>query len=409
MPTSKAGALRLWYDRKGWELKFNAASGRVEVWKGGKILHADYTSIEKVDRSLARGELFYQPANNPKPINFSVADWRDYVLKVALDKEYNPVEDYFKALPTASKQPEVSIFERFFDIDYARFANAGIKQEDALAYVREVSHLLFVNLYRRATQAGCKYDQVTALYSEFGGIGKSDFVINLSPFPELVWEGCTGAILSGDEVQLARKSRGKWVIQVNEVNLTSTNKEAYKSNITLQTYHYDEKFEGHRTYPRSDVMVCTTNVDRFLTKDESGYRRFLIVPVRFKEEMSSEDAAAKMKEVRAKYFAAAIERFKEDGVYKPVGDLETIQSRLAASFAYDTTIEIDIMIDEVRDWIMHNQDGEKFSIAEVCKNRGLNPRVMERHMPVIMKTLKIKRVRTSERNLYVVKTDELPH
>jgi predicted P-loop ATPase len=128
----------------------------------------------------------------------------------------------------------------------------------------------------RIMEPGAKADMVPVLVGK-GGVGKSTLVAALAPE-----EGAFAEIsFDDDEVKLARRIRGKLVVELGELKgLRRKEKDSLKAWITKQFEEWEPKYQEFETrYGRRCLFVGTTNTHDFLEDDGAGNRRWLPVDV----------------------------------------------------------------------------------------------------------------------------------
>lgn len=138
-------------------------------------------------------------------------------------------------------------------------------------YIRAVGAYLFTALAGRVIDAGVQADMVVAVVGAQGA-KKSTTVASIAPTPSTFME----LDLSEKDADLARKMRGKLVIELGElVGMGRKAKEELKAFITRKHELWIPKFkEFEQSYPRRNVFIATTNTAQFLS-DETGNRRWL--------------------------------------------------------------------------------------------------------------------------------------
>lgn len=143
------------------------------------------------------------------------------------------------------------------------------------AYVSEVERILFCEGIARVYSPGCKADYMPILCGA-GGIGKSSFARGLAMRDEYFSDS---VINLGDVKLTGEQNRGKWIIEIPELNgMSERSIESVKAGVTRQV----DEFRGaycRRTeaFPRRVVFVGTTNEADFIRERTSGARRFLPV------------------------------------------------------------------------------------------------------------------------------------
>lgn len=142
-------------------------------------------------------------------------------------------------------------------------------------YIREASRLLFAGGIHRLFNAGVKFDETLVLTGAQGS-GKSTLVRWLAMKDEYFAE-----LLTVDGKQGAETLEGKWIIELSELLAMRTARatEAVKSFLSRLTDTYRPAY-GHRVadFPRSCIIIGTSNNDRFIN-DPTGGRRFYPVPM----------------------------------------------------------------------------------------------------------------------------------
>lgn len=138
-------------------------------------------------------------------------------------------------------------------------------------YARSVSLYTWTALAGRVLSPGVKADMVPILIGEQGA-GKSTGVAAMVPAPEHFME----LRLDDDEIEIARRMRGKLVAEIGELRGLHTREiEHIKAFVTRTHEEWIPKYREFATkFPRRLVFVGTTNSDEFLD-DPTGNRRFL--------------------------------------------------------------------------------------------------------------------------------------
>lgn len=185
----------------------------------------------------------------------------DALVTVAQQRRYHPVRDHLGHMTWDG--------EERLDRWLTNYLDAPDKP-----YTRLVGRMWLIQAVARIYEPGCQADHALVLEGE-QGVGKST----------------AGRILGGewygdnlpsveDQVRAQQYLRGKWIIEVAELQAFSRAQTAQiKSFITTRTEQYIPKY-GRREVqePRQCVFLCTTN-ERAYLRDETGGRRFWPVPV----------------------------------------------------------------------------------------------------------------------------------
>lgn len=145
-------------------------------------------------------------------------------------------------------------------------------QTEDTPYTRAVGLYLFTALASRALDPGAKVDMIPVMLSA-EGYGKTSAVQSLALLPEHFAE----ADLAMADDNLARKLRGKAVVEFAELKgLRARGAEATKAWITRQVEEWIPKFKEMPTRaPRRFVVIGTGNELRFMSRDVTGFRRWL--------------------------------------------------------------------------------------------------------------------------------------
>lgn len=172
-----------------------------------------------------------------------------------------------------------------------------------------VTRLLMDGLLARAYEPGCKFDYMVVLHGQ-QGLGKSTFLRDLAPWPELFLDGLP-TVRGEDAVQALR---GKWIVEVAELLALkkASDAEAVKEFVTKRADSIRPKYaRDTEDRDRMCVMVGTTNRSEFLN-DPTGNRRFVVVECGAVEpRLSVFDPGTHEYMVQA--WAEAVQRYKASG------------------------------------------------------------------------------------------------
>lgn len=151
-----------------------------------------------------------------------------------------------------------------------RFLPLYMSTEDT-PYTRAVGLYLFTAMAGRICQPGIKADMVPVAVGA-QGTRKSTAVAALVPSEDFF----TTIDLGGQDDDLARKMRGKLVVELDELKgLASRDAEHIKSFTTRRYEEWTPKYkEQTLRYPRRSICFGTSNQDDFLN-DATGNRRWL--------------------------------------------------------------------------------------------------------------------------------------
>lgn len=190
---------------------------------------------------------------------FSARNYQVAVTKVADDRSYHPILEYFESLPVWDKTPRL---DTLF-IDY--FGSPDTP------YVRAVSRKTFCAAVRRVRKPGCKFDTMPVLNGP-QGIGKSTLIAKLGR------EWFSDSLNLGDtkDKTAAEKLQGYWILEIGELaGLRKAEVETLRSFLSRQNDIYRASF-GKRTtpHPRQCIFFGTTNAESGYLRDTTGNRRF---------------------------------------------------------------------------------------------------------------------------------------
>lgn len=359
----------------------NTHTDMTELWEYNpetkspvKKISNNWRSVEARWRGDALDKIFYQNKKGEDvSVKTSAAFWQDATCAIGGWYSYDPVDIAWADIRKATPATEGSLLRIAFKIDWRIFDEVLIKQERAVAYIDALSKLILANLYRRSTNAGCEVHIVPILYSLQQGIIKSHFCKLISPVPELVTQALSGKLLGMDDTaKLGRKIYGMLVAELGELHLRNADLDIVKANITANNLRFDFKFKDDDNYPRTDMMIGTTNRDKFLLKDESGYRRFPIAPL-----LGQEDIAKAIKDTQAQrdsYLMQAANAV-EDGLISETGEFKDeefidYQHRIAQRFAWQNLEKAEEISEELHDWITENHmHGKSFAQRAFVKEK----------------------------------------
>jgi hypothetical protein len=234
------------------EIRFNTFSHSIEM--DGKVIK----NIELFYLTLA--ELGYKV---PKEMAI------DCLLKVAHENEYDPVKLYLDHCYNEIK-PEKYIIDRLATF-YLRPQDVSLNKPTIYDTMLK---LTLINAVRRVYIPGCKHDTATVLQGS-QGIKKSTFWQTLfGPF----FSDALGDISSKDDLLVLHRS---WGMEWSEIDGVTSRKhagvvKAFLSRSTdLLRVPYGKAVEE---WPRRGIIVGSTNKESGLLIDDTGNRRFHIIP-----------------------------------------------------------------------------------------------------------------------------------
>lgn len=209
------------------------------------------------------------------------------------------------------------------------------------AYARAVGLYTWTALAARLLVPGCKVDMIPTWIGAQGA-RKTSGVMAMVPSPEHYAEISFGE----SETELARKQRGKLVLEIAELSgYSKKEREAQKAWITRQHEEWTPKFFERMTrYPRRSICIATTNVDEFL-QDPTGNRRWLPI-------MVGKVDVDRIIECREQLWAEGIAKFQECGVMWDAAEQE------AAKILNNHEVE-NPYIDIIRNWLNTPQEASR--------------------------------------------------
>ncbi|HEL1761080.1 TPA: hypothetical protein TXT63_000725 [Streptococcus suis] len=205
-------------------------------------------------------------------IPFSTRNHDIAFIKVAEDRAFHPIRDYFNNLP---EWDNVERLETLL-IDYFGASDDG--------YVRSVTRKTFVAAVARVFAPSVKFDSVLILNGT-QGIGKSTFFSKLAG----EWFSDSLALTDMKDKAGAEKLQGYWILELGELaGMKKADIETVKSFIsrTDDSYRpsYGKFVENH---PRQCIIVGSTNSETGFLRDITGNRRFWPVKVTGKSHKKS--------------------------------------------------------------------------------------------------------------------------
>ena len=232
------------------ELRFNTFTHNIEM--DGKV--------------LKNAELFYL---NLAELGYKVAKELaiDCLLKVAHENPYDPVKLYLDHVsacvpPTYIEQLATT---------YLRPKDAAVGKPTIYDAMLKAT---LINAVRRVYQPGCKHDSACVLQGA-QGVKKSSFWKTLAgPF----FSDALGDISSKDDLLVLHRS---WIMEWAELDSITSRKHAgqVKSFLSRSTdllrVPYGRSVEE---WPRKGIIVGSTNKQSGLLIDDTGNRRFWVIP-----------------------------------------------------------------------------------------------------------------------------------
>jgi predicted P-loop ATPase len=184
--------------------------------------------------------------------------------KVADDRRFHPIREYFDGLPPWDGQKRV-------DTLYVDYLGA----EDT-PYTRAATRKTKVAAVARIKRPGTKFDSVPVLVGP-QGIGKSTLISRLGG----EWYSDSLSIADMKDKTAAEKVQGNWLMELSEMaGMKKVDVETVKSFASRVDDKYRPSYgRTVENHPRQCVIIGTTNSDGGFLRDVTGNRRFWPIKV----------------------------------------------------------------------------------------------------------------------------------
>lgn len=223
-------------------------------------------SLELNGEALAGAERFYlHLAQQGYKVSKELA--LDCLIQVARAHEYDPVTEYLDHVAATVEPTFINAL-----------ATAYLRPEDASEGQPTLyDHMLRCTLLgavRRAFEPGCKFDTACILMGDQGARKSSFWSALGGPF----FSDALGDIGSKDDLMVLHRS---WLMEWGEIDRITSRKEAAEVKsflsqaVDLFRVPYGKLTES---FPRRGIIVGSTNRSTGFLQDETGNRRFWVIP-----------------------------------------------------------------------------------------------------------------------------------
>ncbi len=195
---------------------------------------------------------------------FSARNLEIAIEKVADDRSYHPIGDYFESLPPWDGVCRVDTLL----IDYLGAADN--------AYTRAVIRKTLCAAYRRVYHPAIKFDYMPVLNGA-QGIGKSTFISQLG----MEWFSDSLSLSDLNDKIAAEKLQGYWILEVGDLAcMKKADVDKIKAFISRADDKYRASFGRHGTaHPRQCIFFGTTNSENGYLRDITSNRLYWNVNV----------------------------------------------------------------------------------------------------------------------------------
>ena len=255
-------------DNLGYEIRINTRADRIEV-KGFKGDQNKWSDLIDEEHSL----LFLECKGEDK---LKKTHYEDQLKAVASAKQVDPFEEYLKELVWDKKNRLEGVLFDLFDIEdkYKDLAKWGFKS-------------LLLAAVRRTFKPGAKHDELLILRGE-QGLGKSSLLYHLFEDKSFFSNSLN---FSESIKNIIEGTLGKTILEIAE--LQGFGKAAVEKMKNVISSQQDTSRlawrKNARDYKRRCVFCGTTNDVAGLPNDLSGLRRFVVLEIKKKKDVSVDD------------------------------------------------------------------------------------------------------------------------
>jgi len=190
---------------------------------------------------------------------FSLRNFEVVVTKVADDRSYHPIKEYFASLPKWDGIPRV-------DTLFSDYLGA----EDT-PYTHAVTRKTLCAAHERVYHPGVKFDYTPVLNGS-QGIGKSTIIARLG----MEWFSDSLSLSDMNDKTAAEKLQGYWLMEIGELaGMKKADIDKVKAFVSRQDDKYRASFGRRVTpHPRQCIFIGTTNAENGYLRDVTGNRRY---------------------------------------------------------------------------------------------------------------------------------------
>lgn len=323
--------------REGIHLKYNEISKEVEAT-------GNLTST----RNILLTDIY--TLNQIKGLNMSREEVKNSIDKIACENCYNPFIDYLKE----NENNDYSLISDVFNcinVNQEYWSNIDLYKTYFTKWLLNVVRMAHNSLENAYESQGILVLQ--------GGQGayKSTFCKNLLPYHQ--WFKGGKAIDPNNKDSI--KENTKYIlVELGELDATLKGDQAkLKAFITTDSDEYRSPYATYeQKHPRITSFCATVNLANFL-KDESGSRRFWIIPVQ-------DCNINAMKEIDINKFWGAVYSLYKSNTVPYWLTKEENEALSNNNMNFNVENDISIILDEKFDWEQNQLTWKVYSITELC-------------------------------------------
>jgi len=326
-------------------LRMQAQGGRIRYNTFSQLIELDGRDIEGAERFyLSLAERGYKAS---KELSL------DCLIQVARENPYNPVTEYLEHVEATVEPAYIG-----------GLATAYLRPEDIAAGGQTLyDHMIrctLIGAVRRAFEPGCKHDTATVLMGDQGA-RKSSF---WSALGGAFFSDALGDISSKDDLMVLHRS---WIMEWAELDHIMGRKHAgvVKAFLTQGTDLFRVPYgKATEAFPRRGIIVGSTNRQTGFLVDDTGNRRFWVVPTT-RTEANPIDTATLMAE-RDAIWAGAVAAYRAgEANYLPI-DLAQQVTRENEGYQVDNPWRVPI-----ENWLSSPVNGLKAITSELLLTEAI--------------------------------------